>query len=262
MNPFKFVQYFKYLATARHWKGYNIQPPFAFDFVRRVLREDSEYYCFEEIEDYRIKLLDDNRHIEVTDLGAGSKVFKTKIRRIGDMVLNCSTEEWCAKLIFRIIQETKPKTLIELGTSLGIGTLYLGCSNRNARLYTVEGCPQIAAIAQEAIDLFKLKNVSLKVGAFANELPKILDAEKSIDFVYIDGDHTKASTLNYFSKILPKLNSNSVVIFDDIYWSRGMMEAWQTIIKMEEVRISFDLFDLGIIFFKDGCLKQHYKVRI
>ena len=262
MNIYKTLQYIKYKLTARHWKGYEIQPPFAFDFVRRVLQEDSYYYCFEDIEDYRIKLIDDTRHIHVTDLGAGSKVFKSHHRKVGDIALNCATGEWEAQLIFRIIQETKPKTIIELGTSLGIGTLYLGCANRRAKLYTIEGCPQIAQIAQEAIGQFKLKNTTLKVGSFAEVLPQILKQEETIDFVYIDGDHTKNGTLSYFKTILPKLNSNSVVIFDDIYWSAEMQQAWQTIIKMEEVRISFDIFHLGIIFFREGCQKQHYQVWI
>ncbi|MBP8849099.1 MAG: class I SAM-dependent methyltransferase [Breznakibacter sp.] len=262
MNFYKFFQYIKYRATARHWKGYEIQPPFAFDFVRRVLREDSEYYCFESIEDYRMKLIDDNRTILVNDLGAGSKVFKEKHRKVGAIALNCTTPEWKAKTIFRIIQETKPKTLIELGTSLGIGTIYLGCSNRNAKLYTLEGCPSLAAIAQEGIDKFALKNTQIKIGAFNETLPKILDLEEHIDFVYLDGDHTKESTLRYFNLLLPKLNSNSVVIMDDIYWSEEMTQAWKIITKMEEVRVSFDIFHMGILFFRDGCLKQHYKVWI
>lgn len=260
MNRYKFFQYFRYKLTARHWKGYEIQPPFAFDFVRRVLREKREYACFEAIEKYRMSLIDDKRVVEVTDLGAGSKIFKSNKRKVGDIALNCATPEGKAKTIFHIIQETKPQTLLELGTSVGIGSLYLGSADANAKLYTLEGCPAIAEIAQEGIDKFNLKNTQIKVGSFNEVLPKLLTEVHSIDFAYLDGDHTKESTIRYFNMILPKLNSNSVVILDDIYWSKGMTEAWETIHTMEQVRVSFDIFNMGILFFKEGCLKQHYKV--
>lgn len=260
MNLFKLGKYINHHFTGGHRKGYNIQPPFAFDFVRRVLQEDSQYYCFDEIEGYRLKLLEDPRHIEVTDFGAGSKVFNTLNRKIALIAKNCATSRWDGQLIFRIIQETKPQILLELGASLGIGTLYLGCSNRNTKVYTIEGCRKTAQIAQEGIDYMHLKNIKLENGTFREILPKILNQETTVDFVYMDGDHTKNGTLDYFSMLLPKLNSNSVVIMDDIYWSREMMEAWNSIVKMPQVRISFDIFHMGILFFKDGCEKQHYKV--
>ncbi len=260
MNIYKIKQYISYRLTARHWKGFEIQPPFAFDFARRVLQDKSEYYCFEAIEEYREKLLDDKREITVTDLGAGSKIFHSNHRKISDIALNCATSEWEAKLIFRIIQESKPKILVELGTSIGISTLYLSFSNKRSKVYTIEGCEQLANMAKEGFDKFQTKNIEQKIGSFSDMLPEIIKKENSIDFVYIDGDHKKESTLNYFSTILPKLNSNSVVIIDDIYWSKEMTEAWDIIVQNPQVRISFDIFHMGILFFRDGCLKQHYKV--
>lgn len=262
MNVYKIKQYLNYRLTARHWKGFEIQPPFAFDFARRVLREKSEYYCFESIENYREKLIDDSREITINDLGAGSKIFHSNKRKISDIALNCVTSEWEAKLIFRIIQEVKPQRLLELGTSIGISTIYIGHASKKAKVYTIEGCEQIAKIAQEGFDAFNLSNVKLHIGAFSDHLPAILELEESFDFVYIDGDHKKEATLNYLSLILPKLNSNSVVIIDDIYWSKEMTEAWEIIIKNPEIRVSFDIFHMGILFFREGCLKQHYKVWI
>ena len=46
-----------------------------------------------------------------------------------------------------------------------------------------------------------------------------------IDIADIDGHHEKLATLHYFERIKPMLNPDSVVIFDDIYWSKDMYDA-------------------------------------
>jgi hypothetical protein len=34
-------------------------------------------------------------------------------------------------------------------------------------------------------------------------------------------------TVDYVKQLLPYLHNNSVVILDDIYWSKEMQQAWQ-----------------------------------
>ncbi len=68
-------------------------------------------------------------------------------------------------------------------------------------------------------------------------------------------------TLNYFYQCLEKANSNSVFIFDDIYWSKGMTEAWETIKAHPKVTVTLDLFQLGIVFFRTEQAKQHFVLK-
>jgi predicted O-methyltransferase YrrM len=59
------------------------------------------------------------------------------------------------QLLFRMVKEYKPKTVLELGTSLGITTSYLAIANPDANVTTIEGSKEVAAIAEEKLQGFK-----------------------------------------------------------------------------------------------------------
>jgi predicted O-methyltransferase YrrM len=77
----------------------------------------------------------------------------------------------------------------------------------------------------------------------------------------VDGNHRKDATLNYFEWCLPKLSQNSIMIFDDIYWSKGMKEAWAQIKAHPEVSVSIDLFWIGLVFVRKGQVKEDFIIR-
>jgi len=79
---------------------------------------------------------------------------------------------------------------------------------------------------------------------------------------FIDGNHRKAPTLDYFNKIMHKTNEYSCIVFDDIHWSREMEEAWEEIKRDDRVKLSIDLFFVGIVFFRKSFLeKQDFMIR-
>ncbi|NNM95732.1 MAG: SAM-dependent methyltransferase, partial [Bacteroidia bacterium] len=79
--------------------------------------------------------------------------------------------------------------------------------------------------------------------------------------VFFDGNHRKEATLGYFKSFLPKVGDNTVFIFDDIRWSRGMYEAWMKIIKDDRTTVTIDLFNFGMVFFRRQQAKQHFVVK-
>jgi predicted O-methyltransferase YrrM len=125
----------------------------------------------------------------------------------------------------------------------------------------MEGCPQTANIASENLKVLNAENVEIKVGDFNDNLPSILKKESEIDFVFIDGNHQEKATINYFETLLPKVHENTMIIFDDIYWSRGMQNAWKKIKQHPQVTLTIDLFWIGLVFFKTDRKKEHFKVR-
>jgi len=126
---------------------------------------------------------------------------------------------------------------------------------------TIEGCPQTAAVAGRNFKDLGIRNIELQVGNFDELLPDLIGTKPKLDFVYIDGNHRKDATLNYFNWCLPKVHENSLLIFDDIYWSEGMKEAWAQIKQHPEVTVTVDLFWIGLVFFKKGQAKEHFKIR-
>ena len=245
----KFAMIWKYLKY--RWKAkteYDVHSPFLFDFIEHVLKDTRDYYIFEEIEQLRNQLLVIDTTLEVVDFGAGSKKSRDPQRKISTIAKNTLIAPKFGKLLFYLVEYYNSKTILELGTSLGISTLYLAGANHNSKIITLEGSPAIAAFAKQNFERVKLNNIEILTGEFSQTLPKALVSLGKIDLAFIDGNHRREPTISYFEQILPYCHEHSILIFDDIHWSAEMEEAWNHIIKDKKVRLSVDLFFKGIVF--------------
>jgi predicted O-methyltransferase YrrM len=229
--------------------------------VDKVFYDASAKKVYIEIENIRAGLLADERVITVTDLGAGSLVNNNRQKKISDIARNALKPPKLAQLLYRLINDLEPCNIIELGTCLGITTLYLNKAAPEAQLYTLEGCPATAGVAAEVFNKAGIENIKLITGNFDDTLPEVIDSLNRLDVVFVDGNHQKEATLNYFEWCLPKVHENTLLIFDDIYWSEGMKEAWNIIKSHPQVTVSIDLFWIGLVFFKKGQAKEDFLVR-
>ncbi|MDF3077319.1 MAG: O-methyltransferase [Sphingobacteriaceae bacterium] len=248
----------QFTAKTRH----GVHSPFVYNLVDKVFYDFSPRPDYKPIEELRAKLLADGRTITVTDLGAGSHVNNNKQKQVKEIAKNALKPKKLAQLIYRIVNELKPKNIIELGTCLGLTTAYLTKASPKAKVVTIEGCPQTASIADENLNSLHLENVNILTGNFDTVFPEVLKHEESLDFVFVDGNHRKHATLDYFNWCLPKIHEGSLMIFDDIYWSKGMKEAWEEIKANPQVTLTIDLFWIGLVFFRKGQVKEHFKIKI
>lgn len=254
-----FKKYLHYYFSASNGKGHGMHSPFVFDFIKNVLPDKKEI-SFELIEELRTKLLQDETVIEVEDFGAGSAVMKNNNRKIRHIAASSLKKPKYARLLHRIIHYYKATSVLELGTSLGITTAYMAAVP-GVNVQTLEGAAHIADVAYLNFQFLGLKNICITKGNFDQTLSTVLQQSK-YDFIFIDGNHRKLPTLEYFKKILPHVNENTIIVFDDIHWSAEMEEAWDIICKDETITLSIDLFFVGIVFFrKEFKVKQHFCIR-
>ena len=255
-------KYFNYYFTASNGKGHGVHSPFVFEFIIKVLQDKPEYACYEKIESIRKELLNDPQVIHVDDFGAGSVVMKVNERKVKDIARSSLKPKKFAQLLFRMVHYYKPAVIVELGTSLGITTSYLSSGNEAAKIYSCEGAPKIAAIAENNFSRLGLKNTELIQGNFDNTLPELLSKLNTIDFAFVDGNHRKEPTLNYFYQLLSRSNSSTIMVFDDIHWSAEMEAAWHEIQQHPSVTLTIDLFFIGIVCMNNDIkVKQHFAVR-
>ena len=240
---------------------HGLHSPFVYQLVDEVIYNRNPNPIYDSIEAARNTLLADDRMITITDLGAGSHVNNNRQKKISDITQNALKPPRLAQLLYRLAAFMQPRNITELGTCLGITTLYLKAAAPNATLYTLEGCPQTAGVAQSVFEKAGLQNINVVTGNFDDTLQGVLSRFNELDFVYIDGNHQKEATLRYFEWCLPKAHENTLLIFDDIYWSSGMKEAWQQIKARPGVTITVDLFWIGLVFFKKGKVKEDFKIR-
>lgn len=261
MNIYLALKKIEFCLTARHWKGYGVQAPFGFSFIREVLLEKEPFYFFAPMRFLRKQLLHNHQEIDSSSFGAGSKVSKSPKRKVSSLVRWSSATPKEGELIARIANWVKAKTILELGTCMGIGTLYLALADKRAEVYTIEGCESYLNKAKEHFNIMQIENIKGFCGNFEDVLPRILETTEQLDLIYLDGNHQEEPTINYFNEVLTKCHDNSVIVLDDIYWSKGMTNAWNRIVEHEKVTLSFDFFDLGVVFVSPKLQKEHFKVR-
>lgn len=262
MNLFQIKRYAAFMLKPNHWKGFGIHSPFIFDLITNTFRVRHEYYAFGQIRSWRDALLRNRKDIAIRDYGAGSKVTVNKTRRVQEIAKHSTIPEKYGQLLFKMACKFKAENILELGTSLGIGTLYLAMPNSKSRVITIEGCKETASIASHTFEQIQTNNVELITGTFNERLPEALEKLQKVDMVFFDGDHREQSTLAYFTQCLPYAHNDSIFIFDDIHWSAEMEKAWNQIVNHPQVTVSLDLMRLGIIFFRKESKKEHFAVRV
>ncbi len=82
-----------------------------------------------------------------------------------------------------------------------------------------------------------------------------------LDFAFFDGNHRYEPTLRYFNLCAARRTERSVFVLDDIHWSAEMERAWNTIRQHPEVRLTIDLFFVGLVFFRRNQPRQHFRLR-
>ena len=251
--------YLRYLRKAGN--RHDVHSPFVFALVVEVLRKRIPRAEHADTEKLRAALLKDARTITVTDLGAGSRNNNNSERRVRDIARTALKPRGQAEQLARMARYFKSRNVLELGTSLGITTLYLAECVPNARIHTIEGCPAIAGIAQENFNARKAGNIISHVGPFNTELPTVLKSMDSLDLVFIDGNHAAEPTLDYFNRCLGKAHNDTVFVFDDIHWSEGMEEAWAAIKAHQQVTVTIDLFHFGIVFIRKEQQREDFVLR-
>lgn len=234
--------------------AHSLQSPFLFDLYTSVIQNRDRPQYAENIEASRQALLRDEREIEVLDFGSGASRGKGSHRKISGIARTSLSPGKYSQLYARLIQRYHCMQIMELGTSLGINTLYLA-SHEESTVHTFEGSPSIAAVAES--HFVNASNINLVIGDIEQTLPRILSTTETLDFIFMDANHRLLPTLKYFNMLMDKIHSESIVVLDDIHYSPEMEKAWKEIKEHPRVSVTADIFRCGIVFFNPALGRQH-----
>ncbi|MEL1247444.1 O-methyltransferase [Flavobacterium helocola] len=254
--------YIKFLFHSKNEHG--VHSPFVFDLVTKCFYDNTKYPEYETLKSYRKSLLENKNTIEVIDFGAGSRVFKSNTREISKIAQTAGITPKNAELLFRIVRYFQPKSILEIGTSLGLATSALSLGNSNAKIITLEGCPNTQKQAQVQLQSrsfetnSNFQNIEFINTEFSSYFKTLNLSPVTHHIIYFDGNHSKKATLDYFEALLPTISNDSVWIFDDIHWSADMEEAWEIIKNHPKVSVTIDTFQWGIVFFRAEQEKEHF----
>ncbi|SHM60484.1 O-methyltransferase [Flavobacterium chilense] len=256
---FQIQSYLKFLWNSKNEHG--VHSPFVFNLLTKCFYDKKSKPEYSILKNYRKSLIENNDFIEVIDFGAGSKVFKSNKRQISKIAKTAGISPKRAELLFRVTHYFKPDCILEIGTSLGLATSAMALGNTNAKVITLEGCPNTGNQCQLELQKFNLNNVESVISEFESFLVSENLQSATYNLIYFDGNHSKKATLAYFELLLPTINNDSVWIFDDIHWSPEMEEAWEIIKKHPKVKVTIDTFQWGFVFFRYEQEKEHFVIR-
>jgi predicted O-methyltransferase YrrM len=219
--------------------------------------EKKDKEIFQAIEKLRSEIIAEAKAFDFIDYGAGDpdanldheSMYRgvKKTRSTAEMCKIGLKNNW-AEFLYLLVKEHKPKQILELGTCCGFSSIYMAKANPEATIYTIEGCEDLAKIAQSNMQKLQCSNIISIVGRFQDVLKENLEQIKEIDLAFIDGHHDHDATLHYYKQIKPYLSTHAIVIFDDINWSDGMKKAWNTISTDPDFQKVEDLGKLAVCY--------------
>ncbi|GAB5418637.1 MAG: class I SAM-dependent methyltransferase [Crocinitomicaceae bacterium] len=205
------------------------------------------------------RLKDNKKTIEITDHGAGSRKLGN-IRSIASIYATNTSKGKYGKVLFQLMQHYQLESALELGTSLGIGSICLATGNENAIITTIEGCPNIHSEAKSNIEAIGADNINPLVGTFKDVLPKLPDTK--FDLIFIDGHHDGKALISYVEQLLPHAHEETFFLLDDIRWSKSMKSAWEQLKSDKRFHVTIDFFRMGMIVLRPQQEKEHFDILI
>ncbi len=247
-----------------HWlhalNEHSLHAPFVYEVYRTAIRKNELLPEFLPIEAARTRLLRCSDQLEISDLGAPSRVSTKATRKVSSVARHELSSAKFGRLLYRLATYNAADYVLELGTSLGITTLYLAAARPSGVVYTLEGGEAIADRAERVFDASEHRNIRLVRGNIDRTLPEVFQQMPRVDLAYLDANHRYGPTVAYFEQVVAKANERSIVVIDDIYWSDEMRRAWRYIQQHPAVTLTLDLFNAGLVFFTPLSVRQHYTV--
>lgn len=250
-------EYIKYCLIAKNRHG--IHSPFVYDFNDRCLSLPIPLFEYNVFKGLKAKFSKNKSTIDVIDLGAGSRKL-TQQRTVSQIAKVSGSSDKYAKLLFRLVANYQPKEVLELGTSFGLGTYMLAAASEEINITTVEGCKSTFEIARRSFPSSQHVKVDFVNKPFISYLEN-LENRPPFDFVFIDGDHKSESLFKQLELLAPFIHDETMILLDDIRWSKDMLFAWNKLVDSSDYHLSIDLFKMGILLKRSHQEKERFVIR-
>ena len=227
--------YLKYYSKAK--TKYQVHSPFVFDFVENIVEDDRYYYAFDTIEAQRKNLLLNKKKLQ----GENGEIVLKKL-------LEKAISKSEGRLLFKIINLYKPEQILALGTSLYISALYLAAPNSKSKVTALEPYPQMSLLARKYPAL-NLKNLEILTGSYDVNLHSATK-ETNLNLVYFDPSFPTSELITYFEKSMAYALPNSIFVIGRPYANEERAASWSNIKMHAKVKLTIDLYQLGIVFFR------------
>jgi hypothetical protein len=214
--------------------GHGVHSPFAFDLITTVIEDNCGYYCYDSLGTVRKQLLFDESKIRYKNCEYTVKQYLDK---------HCFSESE-DRLLFRLANRFRPRTILMTGSDLALAPLYLTAYSKDARCIVIEKEKDVAVVSRKYIEKYSSSIELVCSGDFVNS---------NIDFIVLGNGSSD------FETSLELINDETVLVIADINASKVSRKNWKLICNHPRVTVTFDLYSLGIVFFNPKLHRKSYK---
>ncbi len=138
---------------------------------------------------------------------------ETKLKILNPRMLSGSYQ---GRILSMISKLTKPKYILEIGTYTGYSSLCLAEGMKNdGELHTIDENEELYDFQRKYFNKSNYKNKIFQ--HLGNALELIENIDKKFDLIFLDAD--KENYTKYLELLVDKLNSNGVLITDNVLWN-------------------------------------------
>jgi predicted O-methyltransferase YrrM len=159
-------------------------------------------------------------------------------------------------LLQRIVSGIGAKRILELGTNTGFSGCYFVTAPSKPHLVTVEGSKELCELATKNISRYS-QSFSIMNQLFDEAIDELGAKGEHFDCAFIDGQHERLATIHYAERVHPLMQPGGVVVFDDLYWSDGMNQAWKELCMSPRYGLTIDLGWKGLAVLGTEQPKRH-----
>ncbi len=211
----------------------------------KLLKQKIKSNNFFRLERIRLRLKKTDFEINIYDAGAGSRFDKSPVRSVKSILRKSCSSLPKTLFVNFLIKKYHSVRILELGTCLGINALRLAAFNPQSRFISVDADPYLIRYAHRLKLLLGVENVEFVKADFDSVLENLLKSFRP-DFIFMDGNHRYDPTMRYFSLICELASQKTIILIDDIDWSREMKKVWKDI-DCQRIILKRSFVKMGLI---------------
>ena len=240
----------RYFKTARHRGGHQIHSPFLFRLITTVIEEKKrqpEYQTLKILRQRACESLRDSNDSNILSIFASANIDKQKYKKLYRQL---ELPERYLKLMFRLIREFKPASIVSYGPTLGVHLGAMAIANPAIKIYQTIESTELKLFAENLLQQSNLPNIEyLSPDSVAPEDP---------DLILINDPHNPQRTVESFKKHTQGSHPPQVIIVRGIHYSKEMEKIWAQIIEDKNVQITLDHYETGLVLLKKGLQKENF----
>ena len=234
---------------ARHRHGHGIHSPFLFRLITEVMENKGNFSAWP-----LLRGADENvrNMLKILDMksyhagGIPEKGYSSReIKRMHML------PERFDRLLFRLVNEFCPKGITFYGSTFGVTLLALAMADRRITVSAQVENDHYRSFCRRLAEVYEAEN--LNISGSGNLVPA--------DFVVIQHPLDPLFCDRLISDILMESGYGGVIVLCGIHHSDKMEEIWNRYKVSQTVRISLDIFEMGILICRQGLQKEDFVLR-